>query len=58
LPATHPFFQQPKITLTPHMSARTLRDDSIAQIAGKLRALDAGAALSSLAGVVNLNQGY
>jgi glyoxylate/hydroxypyruvate reductase A len=58
LPVTHPFCQQPKITLTPHMSARTLRDDSIAQIAGKLRALEAGAALSSLAGVVNLNRGY
>jgi glyoxylate/hydroxypyruvate reductase A len=58
LPVTHPFCLQPKITLTPHMSARTLRDDSIAQIAGKLHALEAGAALSSLAGVVNLNQGY
>lgn len=58
LPVTHPFCQHPKITLTPHMSARTLREDSIAQIAGKLRALEAGAALSSLAGVVNLNQGY
>jgi len=45
-------------TLTPHISARTLRDDSIAHIAGKLPALEAGAALSSLAGVVNLNQGY
>ena len=58
LPATHPFCQHPKITVTPHMSARTLRDESIAQIAGKLRALDSGALVSSLAGVVNLNRGY
>jgi len=58
LPVAHPFCQHPKITLTPHMSARTLRDDSIAQIAAKLRALEGGALVSSLAGVVNLNLGY
>ena len=32
LPAGHPFWNHPRITLTPHTSARTLRDESIAQI--------------------------
>ena len=58
LPAGHAFWQHPKITITPHTSARTLRDESIAQIAGKLAALAKGQALASLAGVVNPDQGY
>lgn len=55
LPADHPFWQHPKITLTPHTSARTLRDDTIAQIAGKIAALQRG---EVVAGVVNLARGY
>lgn len=35
LPADHSFWRHPKITVTPHGSARTLRDESIAQIAGR-----------------------
>lgn len=58
LPATHPFWQHPKITVTPHTSARTLREESIAQIAGKIRALHQGRPVSSLAGVVDLKKGY
>ena len=58
LPASHAFWNHPKITVTPHTSARTLRDESIAQIAGKIRALEAGAAIGSLAGVVDLKKGY
>jgi glyoxylate/hydroxypyruvate reductase A len=58
LPAGHAFWQHPKITITPHTSARTLRDESIAQIAGKLAVLANGQALASLAGVVNPDQGY
>ncbi len=58
LPDAHPFWKHPKIIVTPHTSARTLRDESIAQIAGKIRALDGGAAIDSLAGVVDLNKGY
>ena len=42
LPAGHPFWQHPKITVTPHTSARTLREESIAQIAGKIEALQQG----------------
>ena len=55
LPAGHPFWQHPKITLTPHTSARTLRDDTIAQIAGKIAALQRGEAV---AGIVNPQRGY
>ena len=55
LPAGHPFWQHPKITLTPHTSARTLRDESIAQIAGKIAALQRGEAV---AGVVDNHRGY
>lgn len=58
LPAAHPFWKHPKITLTPHTSARTLRDESIAQIAGKLRAMEGGAAIACLTGVVDLKKGY
>jgi glyoxylate/hydroxypyruvate reductase A len=55
LPAEHPFWQHPKITVTPHTSARTLRDDSIAQIARKLQALERG---EPIAGVVDRERGY
>ena len=55
LPADHPFWGHPAITVTPHTSARTLRDESIAQIVGKLRALQRGEAI---AGVVDRARGY
>ena len=55
LPAEHPFWHHPKITVTPHTSARTLRDESIAQIAGKITALEAGL---PIAGVVDPVRGY
>ncbi len=55
LPMGHPFWQHPKITITPHTSARTLRDQSIAQIAGKIRSLEAG---QPIAGIVDLTRGY
>jgi glyoxylate/hydroxypyruvate reductase A len=55
LPADHPFWHHPRITLTPHTSARTLRDESIAQIAAKWRALQLG---QPIAGVVDRQRGY
>jgi glyoxylate/hydroxypyruvate reductase len=58
LPAAHPFWKHPKITVTPHTSARTLRVESIAQIAGKIQALNAGADVASIAGVVAPDKGY
>ena len=58
LPPTDRFWRHPKITLTPHTSARTLRDESIGQIAGKIAQLEGGAPIASLAGVVDPQKGY
>lgn len=55
LPADHPFRNQPKITVTPHTSARTLREETVAQIARKLTALGRG---EPIAGVVDRQRGY
>ena len=55
LPAEHPFWRHPKITVTPHTSARTLREESIAQIAGKILAMQRG---EPVAGVVDVQRGY
>jgi glyoxylate/hydroxypyruvate reductase A len=55
LPAEHPFWRHPKITVTPHTSARTLREESIAQIVGKIQALQRG---ESINGVVDPQRGY
>ncbi len=55
LPPKHPFWAHLKITLTPHTSARTLRRETIAQIADKLAALERGEAI---AGVVDFERGY
>jgi glyoxylate/hydroxypyruvate reductase A len=55
LPSEHPFWRHPKITVTPHVSAQTLREESIAQIAGKILALERG---ESVAGIVDLHRGY
>ena len=55
LPPAHAFWRHPRITVTPHTSARTLRDESIAQIAGKIAALEAG---QGVAGIVSRDKGY
>ena len=58
LPADHPFWGHPAITITPHTSARTLRDESIAQIARKIAAFAQGQPLAQLSGVVDAARGY
>ena len=55
LPVEHPFWRHPKITITPHTSARTLRDESIAQIARKIMAMERG---ELFAGIVDVARGY
>ena len=55
LPADHAFWTHPKIQITPHISARTLRKESVAQIVEKIMALQRG---ESVAGFVNRQQGY
>lgn len=55
LPQGHAFWGHPRLTLTPHTSARTLRAESIAQIARKIGALQRG---EPIAGVVDPVRGY
>ncbi len=55
LPASHPFWQTPRISVTPHIAAVTLNDEGVRQVAGKLRALQAG---SPVSGIVDLDRGY
>jgi len=55
LPAQHPFWNEPRITITPHISALTLRRESVQQIAGKIEQLELG---QPIADVINRQQGY
>ena len=55
LPVDHPFWQHPRVTITPHSSALTLRDASVVQIAQKIAALARG---ETIGGVVNIERGY
>jgi glyoxylate/hydroxypyruvate reductase A len=48
LPSGHPFWHHPRITLTPHTSAVTLVEDSIAQVADKIRRLERGESVTGL----------
>ncbi|QCP51607.1 glyoxylate/hydroxypyruvate reductase A [Trinickia violacea] len=55
LSADHPFWNEPRITITPHSSAETLREESLQQVAQKIEALERGEAIS---GIVDLARGY
>ncbi|PZR45456.1 2-hydroxyacid dehydrogenase [Paraburkholderia fungorum] len=55
LPPDHPFWREPRITITPHMSALTLREESVVQVAQKIVALTRGETVS---GVVDIERGY
>lgn len=55
LPPEHPFWSEPRITITPHVAAVTLRQVSLAQIAGKIEQLQAGQAIE---GLVDVIKGY
>jgi glyoxylate/hydroxypyruvate reductase A len=55
LPAGHPFWGDSRIAITPHTSARTLRPQTVAQIVGKIRALEQG---QPIAGIVDPARGY
>ena len=55
LPQDHAFWLHPQITLTPHASARTLREESVAQIASKIKAVYAG---QPIEGRVGRERGY
>ena len=55
LPNEHPFWSEPRITLTPHVAALTLRDESARQIATKIAMLERGEAVP---GTVDRVKGY
>lgn len=55
LPPQHPFWSHPRITVTPHISARTLVGPSVFQMASNLLALERG---EPVQGQVDLSRGY
>jgi glyoxylate/hydroxypyruvate reductase A len=55
LPAPHPFWDEQRITITPHISALTLAYESVVQIAGKIEALERGEVVADL---VDRTKGY
>jgi glyoxylate/hydroxypyruvate reductase len=55
LPAGHPFWQHPRIRITPHSSARTLPEETLQQILHKLQAFAAG---EKPGGMVYADRGY
>ena len=55
LPQDHPFWRDPRVHVTPHIAARTLRDESIAQIAAKVARMMRG---EPITGVVERTRGY
>ncbi|RJG07505.1 glyoxylate/hydroxypyruvate reductase A [Noviherbaspirillum cavernae] len=55
LPTAHPFWQEARISITPHISALTQVDQSARQIADKIQALKEG---REIAGVVDFAKGY
>lgn len=55
LAADHPFWQEPSISITPHISALSVDVDTIVQIRDKIHALEQGKPVS---GVVDRKKGY
>lgn len=55
LAPAHPFWQEPRISITPHISALTMRDESARQIAAKIVALQDG---QPVTGLVDQSRGY
>jgi glyoxylate/hydroxypyruvate reductase A len=55
LPREHRFWHHPRVVLTPHVSAVTLVQESVEQIADKILRLEAGLPIT---GVVDRDRGY
>jgi glyoxylate/hydroxypyruvate reductase A len=58
LPEEHPFWQHPKVTVTPHLSGPTPREPAARQIAEAIAQLEHGMAPASLPGHVERARGY
>jgi glyoxylate/hydroxypyruvate reductase A len=55
LPPGHPYWGHPRVCVTPHIAAVIPPGESVAQISGKIRSLEAGQTPS---GVVDMQAGY
>jgi glyoxylate/hydroxypyruvate reductase A len=55
LPPEHPFWAHPAITVTPHVSGVTPLEDSVRQVAHKIRSMERGEPVS---GIVDWSRGY
>jgi glyoxylate/hydroxypyruvate reductase len=55
LPAPHPFWNEPRIAITPHISALTMRHDAVRQIADKIAKLESGQPVGD---IVDRDLGY
>lgn len=58
LPGDHPFWTHPRVHLTPHTSARTLRSDAVAQIVSKIAQAASGTPWPQIGGWVDRQRGY
>lgn len=55
LPPQHPIWKEPRIVVTPHISALTVRSETVRQIGGKIAALERG---EQVAGLIDRSAGY
>lgn len=55
LPAPHPFWNEPRISITPHISALTVRHEAVLQIADKIARLESGQPVDD---IVDRDLGY
>lgn len=55
LPGPHPFWDEPRITITPHISALTVRNEGARQIAEKIGKMESGEAVGD---IVDRIKGY
>lgn len=58
LPPDHPFWSHPRVRITPHTSARTLRSDAVRQIVQKMALAAGGTPWAEIGGLVDLGRGY
>lgn len=58
LAADHPYWAHPRIRVTPHISARTLRSDAVRQIVHKMAQAAGGTPWAQIGGLVDRRRGY